>query len=635
MPALYAIATTGGLPGTPSPWVAPRDALWSSRSSLISEAGPCPAGTFGYPCFRPGATPITVLLTDTPSNNGPGGQFAYARDANWGIPNAKLWTMSAVAPVAVTGNGSEATATVIDITQFATFTGNTTASGTRFSDGVGDPPGGTGWYGGMPGPYVDCQNARATTARNVFFTFTVAKRTAFHFDCIGSNFRVVPYIYQHPVASPLPPLDTWNWVACNEWGYDVVASPQFGDPNFIPTSIDGVVDPGTYFLVIDGKEGSEGDYVLHVNAMPDGAAGGPVTEPNYDESLAAYNAIGGKVVAVDGSGYTCGSTISKFVQQYTGDSLKMLLTDTGSLNGAGNPALIYLKNTGAECGAADPPLAQQLATAILDVSGNSARANITAVAIDVDNAIDFDGPPGGADNLTPVDIDDATFVDSIVTAPTAQTMANCTQTLPDHYEGCLPGTQVAFTVNFSTPAMVPVESHEQIFSFVIRILADGTRVLAEIPVIIVVPAIIPPIHHDAWFVRDYDTTSVCPMGTAPVWGLFAWNADTPSDSHIDFKISVAPTFATLTGNPSDFLRFSQPPGPMGLVGTPIGVHRSISGGPDTQAGAALIDATLDMNSWARDSKALRLQAHLVPSTDLTQTPTLEAWNLQISCQPAE
>jgi hypothetical protein len=632
MPSLYAIATTGGLPGVSSPWVTPRNS-WSSRGSLISEAGPCPGGTIGYPCFRPGATPITVLLTDVPSNNGPGGQFAYARNAAWGIANANLW--STVTPVAVTGNGSEATAYPIDITQFGIFTGNTTASGTRFADGVGFPAAGMGWEGGAAGPYVDCEYDRATTAKNTFFTFTVTKRTAFHFDCIGSNFRVVPYVYQHALVTPLPALTSWDWIACNEWGYNDPANPQFGDPNFVPTGLDGVVDPGTYFLVIDGKEGSEGDYVLHVNAMPDGAAMDQVTEPNYDESLAAYKAIGGKVVAVDGSGYTCGSTVSKFLQKYTGGSLEMLLKDTGSLNGAGNPAVIYLKNTGAECNGTDAPFAQQLATAILDVSGNTGRADITAVAVDVDNNVDFDGPPGGADNLTPVDIDDATFVDSIVTAPTAQTMANCTQTFPDHYQGCKTGTQVGFTVNFSTPATVPVLKHEQIFTFVIRIMADGTRVLAEIPVIIVVPAVIPPVHYDAWFVRDYDTTNVCPMGTAPMWGLFAWNADTPSDSQIDFKVSVAPTFAGLTGNPEDFLRFSQPPGPMPLVGMPVGVHRSISGGPDTQAGAALIDSTLDLNKWARDSKALRLRAHLIPSSDQSQAPTLQAWNLQISCQPAE
>lgn len=37
----------------------------------------CPAGTFGYPCFRGGAIPIVMLFTDAPFHNGLGGTNAY------------------------------------------------------------------------------------------------------------------------------------------------------------------------------------------------------------------------------------------------------------------------------------------------------------------------------------------------------------------------------------------------------------------------------------------------------------------------------------------------------------------------------------------------------------------------------
>jgi hypothetical protein len=37
----------------------------------------CPAGTFGYPCFRTGAVPIIVLITDYSFHNGPGGANGY------------------------------------------------------------------------------------------------------------------------------------------------------------------------------------------------------------------------------------------------------------------------------------------------------------------------------------------------------------------------------------------------------------------------------------------------------------------------------------------------------------------------------------------------------------------------------
>ncbi len=38
-----------------------------------------PAPHRGYPCFRPGALPIVVLVTDAPFHNGPGGSDAYSR----------------------------------------------------------------------------------------------------------------------------------------------------------------------------------------------------------------------------------------------------------------------------------------------------------------------------------------------------------------------------------------------------------------------------------------------------------------------------------------------------------------------------------------------------------------------------
>ena len=56
--ALYQAATGEGI----GPWVPPQ-----SCPSIPDEEG----RRYGYPCFRPGALPILVLLTDTSSRNGP------------------------------------------------------------------------------------------------------------------------------------------------------------------------------------------------------------------------------------------------------------------------------------------------------------------------------------------------------------------------------------------------------------------------------------------------------------------------------------------------------------------------------------------------------------------------------------
>ncbi|MBX3251987.1 MAG: VWA domain-containing protein [Myxococcales bacterium] len=55
VPAIWATVTGNGLAG-PSGWP-------SARTD-------CPAGHFGWPCFRPGAVPILVAITDAPSHNG-------------------------------------------------------------------------------------------------------------------------------------------------------------------------------------------------------------------------------------------------------------------------------------------------------------------------------------------------------------------------------------------------------------------------------------------------------------------------------------------------------------------------------------------------------------------------------------
>lgn len=57
--ALYQLATAAGI----APWVAPQTS--------------CPAGTAGYVCYRPDATPVIVLLSDAPFHNGPLGDHPY------------------------------------------------------------------------------------------------------------------------------------------------------------------------------------------------------------------------------------------------------------------------------------------------------------------------------------------------------------------------------------------------------------------------------------------------------------------------------------------------------------------------------------------------------------------------------
>jgi hypothetical protein len=59
VPALFTIATGAAL------------------GSYVPAQTECPDGYIGYPCFRPGAVPIIILITDAPFHNGPDGYDTY------------------------------------------------------------------------------------------------------------------------------------------------------------------------------------------------------------------------------------------------------------------------------------------------------------------------------------------------------------------------------------------------------------------------------------------------------------------------------------------------------------------------------------------------------------------------------
>lgn len=132
------------------------------------------------------------------------------------------------------------------------------------------------------------------------------------------------------------------------------------------------------------------------------------------------------------------------------------------------------------------------------------------------------------------------------------------------------------------------------------------------------------------FTRDYDAGSVCPAGTQPAWGAWSWSATTPGNSSVNFKVAVASTAAGLNSAPLDALQFTNPPGPSSLAGQAIGATTANG----TDSGMAVVEKTLKANNRNPNSQFLRVQITLQPSTDKTQAPTLNSWDLQVSCQPA-
>jgi hypothetical protein len=89
-PALYSVASGLGLPGE-SGWNFTRSTggdpgpIWSGCPDF-PPYGACPAGHRGWPCFRPGAVPIVVAITDIDSHNGPGDAHLYTAAGSTDAP---------------------------------------------------------------------------------------------------------------------------------------------------------------------------------------------------------------------------------------------------------------------------------------------------------------------------------------------------------------------------------------------------------------------------------------------------------------------------------------------------------------------------------------------------------------------
>ena len=122
--ALWAIATGNGLAGA-SGWT-------GDRSSGAGGFAACPAdASIGWPCFRNGAVPIVVIITDIYQHNGPGGSNAYS-DGTIGA-HAPTFDESMAALVAarirVIGVAVNSTRATPDLSAMATATGAVDGAG--------------------------------------------------------------------------------------------------------------------------------------------------------------------------------------------------------------------------------------------------------------------------------------------------------------------------------------------------------------------------------------------------------------------------------------------------------------------------------------------------------------------------
>ena len=145
---------------------------------------------------------------------------------------------------------------------------------------------------------------------------------------------------------------------------------------------------------------------------------------------------------------------------------------------------------------------------------------------------------------------------------------------------------------------------------------------SAIKVVIACPTLYAP-----WSAPPQLYEATCPPGTQAQWGLFGYDAKAASDSHVDFKVQVAPTKAGLATAPYIALGSAhstapdtqvcpvpkipaQVPAPTCL---PIDLYKKLGGPPSARY------------------NFLQLSMDFTPSTSMTVTPVVNDWQITYSC----
>jgi hypothetical protein len=637
-----------------------RGPLSNWYGNFYTTYGGCPAGTLGAACFRQNAFHLVLLMQDSPMMEGPAGSFPYYQFmpryfpnnswADYTTENSWYW-WDVHAPFL----GGTAAAPIQTETLGAATVGQPqTWMGSAFNNASNYKI--TSSSGVMNGttliPYDPTATMKCTwnghnlaDGPDAEFDFTVGGNQLYWFDTVGSAYDTVLILVNK---------STNTIMACSDDNFPWLSEGGIGIPGEeiaqYNSAIVGTLPPGNYELVLD-QNASSGWYAsdginpafytgYQLNMWPDMTdpmVSGPGTAqnhsseastPGYTQMLDALATPGlnAKVGAIEMSGVTCGQTATSWENNFTRWSLQNLATATGALAN-GQPIVLSVKQNGTPgpASGSNPlcPSASNLgsvvSTAIAQLTNNQQQA-ITATVFDFDDLTDYDGPPGGPVLYTPYNVNDATFVSSIVAQPVVGCTVDPTGTF---YTECLPGAVPNFQFNFAVPTTpVPVvqSAVDQIFYFKIYLYGSANLAvpLVTVPVVIIVPAA--PYQPQDYY-QDYYAN--CATGTEPVWGQFTWNATTPKNSVVDFFAA----FGSSAGSGDGGIQSATDLVPAFEVAQ--------AGPPNTDVGAYNLGTYAKANNVPTNDDYLRIHARLLPSSDGTAAPTLNSMNLEVDCIPSE
>lgn len=504
-------------------------ATGNGLNGFVPSQGGCGTDEWGYACFRPDSIPIVVLITDAPFHNGPNPAHDYE------IHNFALGQYDVpptVVPIPTDGslvNIGSVTGT------WVTAAGDTTTMASNVS------------Y---------CSGGASADAA---FNFTLDEPARVLIETTGSSFDTVLTVFNRVAG--------YGWCDATDPGYGLGEAMELDLP------------AGTHSVFVDG--------VGDTNSGPFQVNIGTTLRPNWQDTVAALNAGGFKVVVVESSAGEADAFENSLA----------LANATGSADSTGSPFVFSIPGDGTGLSASVVDAVDRLS--------KSARFDVQVRPVDP--------APDGAEEAGPDNgVDERGFVQSIT--PVGVTGGDCTGTTADGFTQCTAGSQLTLEVEFANDFVPPLVDREQVFDFELEVVVDGV-VQQTIPVRIVVPAEVPTYPSAGEYHRDFDSSLVCEVPPErPDWGILSWEVSTPSDTAVRFEVRGAATEAGLST--AEAAAFTIP------------ADQAETGSIDVQP--LLLDAGLPINE-----AFLRITAVLEPSSDQLSTPVLYGFDFQFNCVAGE
>lgn len=515
--------------------------LWAIATGLEVYAGwnrpgipkrlGCPEGTWGYPCFRDGATPIVIHITDAPLQNGPSpttsSRANYLEDKSGSsrhplnydsnvLSGTKFGTDPTYRPLTVAAEKTTNAQDVGTLTTntLVTYFGNTekmTADHTY----TGTNPLGScvdvcikSFFGICTERRTENAWASNSTARDAVFKFTTTTATELTVSTRGSHFDTSLL-----VVNAADNTKTW----CHD---DISSSEKNAE-------IKATFPQGTYYAVLKGQATSANGWFQITFGNTSKATTGQFAAKRWEGT----GGVKEKLLATKIRVISVNSSDDKYLAEQTA----VLSSVTGGVDRDGKPLVFTINTNGSGMG-------ESIIEAVELLAGNLSMD----VGVKLKEAPDKPPAPGFGFKVEAVDTPGDGCEPPIDTDKDPERV-------PDTHVKCRPGAVPRFSVTFSNPLAHPVPDNTGAYpgyNMSLQLVGDGRYLISEVPVYIVPRRISPeppvPKYAENGSYEQRVRVNGCLEGEGAIWRSLDWTSTVPAGTRVLWQMCGGNTDAQLT-----------------------------------------------------------------------------------------